>query len=80
MTGRRSAGQWIVRNVPAGRSRLRKLMREYFSEEFGLDARRLTATDLLYLTEGPHHGREHPTQGCYLLESCRYRTAAGRDS
>jgi len=55
---RRSAGEWIVRNVPRGRSRLRELMREYFSEEFGLDAGRLTATDLLYLTEGPHHGKE----------------------
>ncbi len=55
---RRSAGEWIVRNVPASHSRLRKLMREYFSEEFGLDARRLTATDLLYLTEGPDHGRD----------------------
>jgi monoamine oxidase len=33
-------------------------MREYFSQEFGLDAGRLTATDLLYLTEGPGHGEE----------------------
>ncbi len=55
---RRTAGEWIARNVPATRSRLRTLMREYFSEEFGLDAGRLTATDLLYLTEGPHHGRD----------------------
>jgi monoamine oxidase len=55
---RRSAGKWIARNVPASRPRLGTLMREYFSEEFGLDAGRLTATDLLYLTEGPHHGRE----------------------
>jgi monoamine oxidase len=55
---RRAAGKWIVRNLPASRSRLRTLMREYFSEEFGLDARRLSATDLLYLTEGPHHGRD----------------------
>jgi monoamine oxidase len=55
---RRSAGEWIARNVPASRSRLRTLMREYFSEEFGLDAGRLTATDLLYLTEGPDHGRD----------------------
>ena len=55
---RRTAGEWIARNVPATRSRLRTLMREYFSEEFGLNAGRLTATDLLYLTEGPHHGRD----------------------
>lgn len=55
---RRSAGEWIVHNVPASRSRLRTLMREYFAEEFGLDSRRLTATDLLYLTEGPDHGRD----------------------
>jgi monoamine oxidase len=55
---RRSAGQWIAQNVPAGRSRLRELMREYFSEEFGLDAGRLTATDLLYLAEGPANGEE----------------------
>ncbi len=55
---RRTAGEWIARNVPASRSRLRTLMREYFSEEFGLDAGRLTATDLLYLTEGPHDGKD----------------------
>jgi monoamine oxidase len=50
---RRSAGEWIARNVPRRRRSLRELLREYFSEEFGLDAGRLTATDLLYLTEGP---------------------------
>lgn len=55
---RRSAGRWIARNVPASRPRLRELMREYLSEEFGLDAGRLTATDLLYLTEGPADGEE----------------------
>jgi len=50
---RRTAGEWIARNVPTSRRSLRELMRDYFSEEFGLDAGRLTATDLLYLTEGP---------------------------
>lgn len=55
---RRSAGQWIARNVPRSRPRLREVMREYFSEEFGLDAGRLTATDLLYLVEGPYNGRD----------------------
>ena len=33
-------------------------MREYLTEEFGLDAARLTATDLLYLVEGPRSGGE----------------------
>jgi monoamine oxidase len=55
---RRSAGEWIAQNVPRSRSRLRKVIREYLSEEFGLDAGRLTATDLLYLTEGPDHRRD----------------------
>jgi monoamine oxidase len=55
---RRSAGDWIAQNVRRSRSRLGELMREYLSEEFGLDAARLTATDLLYLTEGPDRGRD----------------------
>ena len=54
---RRTAGEWIARNVPATRSRLRTLMREYFSEEFGLNAGRLTATDLLYLAKN-RRGRD----------------------
>ena len=80
---RRSAGEWIARNVAASRSRLRALMREYFAEEFGLDAWRLTATDLLYLTEGPTPrkgpGRERPlgSSGSALFAAATSWSPAG---
>ena len=54
-----SAGRWLDANVPGGGgSLLGQAMREYLTEEFGLDAARLTATDLLYLVEGPRSGGE----------------------
>lgn len=73
---RRSAGAWIAQNVPRGRSRLREAMREYFSEEFGLEAGRLTATDLLYLAEGPSRGRE---PGASDPSDERYHVKGGND-
>ncbi len=54
---RRNARSWLRDNVPGGDSSLLgRLMREYFSGEFGLDPEELTATDLLYVTEGPRSG------------------------
>jgi monoamine oxidase len=56
------AASWLRDNVPGGDSSLLgRLMREYLAQEFGLDAERLTATDLLYLTEGPRGG-DGPTE------------------
>jgi monoamine oxidase len=53
----RTAGEWLDANVTGGDgSLLGQAMREYLAEEFGLDATRLTATDLLYLVEGPRSG------------------------
>ena len=53
----RDARSWLRANVPGGDSSLLgRVMREYLSGEFGLDAELLTATDLLYLTEGPRSG------------------------
>src|SRR5256714_5767750 len=52
-----SAGQWQDANLPGGgASLLGGAMREYLAEEFGLDAARLTPTQLLYLVEGPRSG------------------------
>lgn len=73
---RRSAGEWIARNVPRSRSRLKQALREYFAEEFGLDARRLTATDLLYLVEGPGNGM---TPAASDPSDERYRVKGGND-
>jgi monoamine oxidase len=50
---RRTARQWLDADVPGGGdSLLGEAMREYLAEEFGLDAERLSATNILYLLEG----------------------------
>jgi monoamine oxidase len=50
---RRTAKQWLDTHVPGGGdSLLGEAMREYLAEEFGLDARRLSATNIFYLLEG----------------------------
>jgi monoamine oxidase len=49
----RTAAAWLNADVPGGGdSLLGRAMREYLSEEFGLDARDLGATNILYLLEG----------------------------
>ena len=49
---RMTAGRWLARNVPGGRdSLLGRAMREYLADEFGLDAGRLSATNLFYVSE-----------------------------
>jgi monoamine oxidase len=50
---RTTARAWLDGNVPGGGgSLLGEAMREYLSEEFGLDAGRLSATNIFYLLEG----------------------------
>lgn len=50
---RRTARQWLDADVPGGGdSLLGEAMREYLAEEFGLDAGRLSATNIFYLLEG----------------------------
>jgi monoamine oxidase len=49
----RTAAEWLDAEVPGGGdSLLGRAMREYVSEEFGLDANRLSATNIFYLLEG----------------------------
>jgi monoamine oxidase len=49
----RTAAQWLDAEVPGGGdSLLGRAMREYLTEEFGLDAGRLSATNMFYLLEG----------------------------
>jgi monoamine oxidase len=49
----RTAAAWLDADVPGGGdSLLGRAMREYLSEEFGLDARDLSATNVFYLLEG----------------------------
>ncbi len=50
---RRTARQWLDADVPGGGdSLLGEAMRGYLAEEFGLDAERLSATNIFYLLEG----------------------------
>ncbi len=49
----RTAREWLDAEVPGGGdSLLGEAMREYLAEEFGLDAERLSATNIFYLLEG----------------------------
>ncbi|MGH2925178.1 MAG: flavin monoamine oxidase family protein, partial [Solirubrobacterales bacterium] len=49
----RTAAEWLDSRVPGGGdSLLGRAMREYLSDEFGLDADRLSATNIFYLLEG----------------------------
>jgi monoamine oxidase len=49
----RTAAEWLDARVPGGGdSLLGRAMREYLSEEFGLDADDLSATNIFYLLEG----------------------------
>jgi monoamine oxidase len=50
---RRTAARWLDSEVPGGGdSLLAEAIRAYLTQEFGLDPERLSATNLLYLTEG----------------------------
>lgn len=56
---RLTARRWLGANLPGGGgSLLGRAIRGYLSGEFGVDARRLSATSLLYLVEGDRSAAE----------------------